>query len=306
MPIITATHATDAACAGVANGGARVIINGGAGVPYTVIWSKGNPLGVGDSVFGLDAGVVYCTVTDGNGCAVLDSVTVRSGAPTPPVVISYHGTRFCQGDSADIGSNWTFPSYHWNTGDTAQFFFTTTPGDYSVTVIDDNGCTLTSDTLHMSLAIPYLNPVITLSGDTLHSSVPDVWWYYNDTAQVTGPSSFLYPVQDGIYRVEATDTNGCVTQAFDTVTLAGIAAAGVGEQHLQVYPNPVEDVLYIDMPNTISDIMLIDAAGKVVTAFINPAHIHLNIPMKQLPAGSYWLTYVESGVQKAIKVIKAR
>lgn len=54
--------------------------------PYSYSWSgPNNYIGNGDSLLGLEAGVYYVSATDGNNCAILDSVEVLSNASTLPV-----------------------------------------------------------------------------------------------------------------------------------------------------------------------------------------------------------------------------
>lgn len=67
---------------------------------------------------------------------------------------------------------------------------------------------------------------------------------------------------------------------------------------IKIYPNPVSDVLRIEggfTPNTM--VMLQDALGKTIFKVFSPQHELLEIPVKHLPAGNYFL-HVNGKVEK--------
>jgi gliding motility-associated-like protein len=98
-------------------------------------WSTG---GQGSSEIVDEAGTVSLTVTDSNGCmatAVLDLIE----HPLPQVTISGE-EQFCAGDSVSLSATAGFESYAWNTQDTTESLALSTPGEYSLTVTDAQGC----------------------------------------------------------------------------------------------------------------------------------------------------------------------
>ena len=70
---------------GQSTGSATAIFNSGV-QPFSYSWSGPNNFSsTADSISGLPVGVYYISATDGNNCAVVDSVTILGGASTLPV-----------------------------------------------------------------------------------------------------------------------------------------------------------------------------------------------------------------------------
>ena len=67
------TTSTDAYCYGAADGAAAVIASGGT-APYSYSWSNG---GDSSTETALTAGTDTVTVTDDNGCEVIESLTIN-------------------------------------------------------------------------------------------------------------------------------------------------------------------------------------------------------------------------------------
>lgn len=131
----------DASCSSTTqcDGSATVTASGGV-APYTYSWSSG-----GSTVNEEDlcAGTYTVTVTDANGCATTESVTISAPSPIN-VSISKNDATCSSGTngSASVsvtGGNSPY-TYKWSTGATSNSINNLTPGTYSVTVTDANGC----------------------------------------------------------------------------------------------------------------------------------------------------------------------
>ncbi len=140
--IITSTSSTPASCSGNSDGTATVTVNGGTS-PYDYLWSNSetNP-----TASNLIDGWHYITVTDDNGCFVIDSVEVT----TPnPIILTISGTDASCNNGNDgtanisaSGGNNTF-TYLWSNSETTSFINTLIANIYTVTVTDGNNCTAT-------------------------------------------------------------------------------------------------------------------------------------------------------------------
>lgn len=124
------------------SGGLTAITIGGT-VPYIYEWSDGqfsNPAEIGlDSIY-------FVTVTDANGCFVVDEINLNDPCSPMSVVIveepPLSGSLFA---SANGG---TAPyEYSWSNGLVSFAIMTNAPGTYSVTATDLNGCTATDNIL---------------------------------------------------------------------------------------------------------------------------------------------------------------
>jgi len=77
-PLLATASQTNVSCNGGTNGSATVSMSGGTG-NYTYSWSPSG--GTAPTASGLSAGINTCTVTDENGCQVVQSFTITQPAP---------------------------------------------------------------------------------------------------------------------------------------------------------------------------------------------------------------------------------
>jgi hypothetical protein len=131
-------------CNGNANGSASVSANGGV-TAYSYLWNNGATT---STITGLVAGTYNVTTTDANGATSTNSVIITE--PAVIVATAQTSQATCAGNLADgnmnaLVSGGTAPyTYVWSNGSTASNVNGLTPGSYSVTVTDANGCTSTS------------------------------------------------------------------------------------------------------------------------------------------------------------------
>lgn len=100
------------------------------------------------------------------------------------------------------------------------------------------------------------------------------------------------PSTTGTYQVRYEYTDDCtnITTA-DTVTvnvtcdLAGLADF---ENNFKVYPNPTEDVLYVQASAVLGNIVISDASGQVVMTTESSSNL-MEIDVRRLDAGIYFL-----------------
>ena len=141
-PLAAQIVATDTVCQGATNGNVDINVTGGNDCSaYQYLWSNGATT---QDLTGVAAGTYTVTVTDVAGCSTTLSVTVGT-YPTPtPAIVQSGNTLTCTP---------TFASYQWNLGGSpilganSVSYVTTITGIYSVSVVDGNGCSATSDTL---------------------------------------------------------------------------------------------------------------------------------------------------------------
>lgn len=221
---------TDASCDGVNDGTATASgINGTP--PYTFNWSNGqtNPTAIN-----LSGGRYRVTLTDNNGCTIVDSIDVIQ--PNAISLLTNGTNLLCNGDNSGTVSvtasggvgNYT---YQW---DDANNQTTATANNlaantYSVTVSDANGCTASaSETISEPnlLAASIINPInptcngindgsisVNVNGGTVAGNYQFRW--SDATSQNTQIATNLGA---GAYTVTVTDDNGCTTTASGSLT----------------------------------------------------------------------------------------
>jgi len=139
--IIISGTVTGVTCNGGADGEIDLEVQGGV-APYWYLWSTSwvwsNPTNIA-------AGTYSVTVTDANGCTASAFYTVSQ----PPVLdIAIQSTDMsCLGfgeATANVTGGTSPYNYSWSNGEMGMSISDLTPGDYTLTVVDVNGCTAVS------------------------------------------------------------------------------------------------------------------------------------------------------------------
>jgi len=216
------TKVSDPLCPGSMNGRGRVDVSGGTGTgTFSYLWSNGT------TTFGVDnapEGQLYVTVTDGNGCTAVDSLTFID----PPTItlmtestqVSCNGAM--DGTATVTAMNGVEPyQYIWSASAGSQMTATATNlsgGTYPVIVIDANNCQQTTsiEVLEREAIQGTVIPIdATCDGiDDGEASVTDVLggaggftFLWNDAAMSTTVSITNVAVGDAIVTI--TDSDGC-------------------------------------------------------------------------------------------------
>jgi len=126
---------TDVSCAGSCDGAIDITVLGGI-APYTYTWSAGPNITPGaEDQDGLCAGSYAVTVSDSNGSLTAGTFTG-------------YDYLWSTGETTSItGGTLPYASYTWSNGETSEDVTDLCKGDYTVTVVDANGCVLISPTL---------------------------------------------------------------------------------------------------------------------------------------------------------------
>lgn len=115
-------------------------IDAGAGFD-SYLWSTGDTT---QEITNVAVGTYTVTVANAAGCTDTDTIEVY--VFTAPVVDLGLDDTLCIGSTIILDAGSGFASYEWSDGSTASTLAITTAGTYSVTIVDQNGCT-TADTI---------------------------------------------------------------------------------------------------------------------------------------------------------------
>ena len=229
--ITTTTSMTEVLCNGGNTGTATVIAMGGAG-GYSYLWSNSDTNATATNLL---AGAYSVTVTDQNGCFVVDNITVDE--PSPILLIVGQTATSCFGGddgTATVVGSGGVPNangsylFSWNTSP-VQFNTATATGlnggqTYTVTAQDENGCIVTDDITinqptQIQLATTQNNvschgfsdasTIVTASGGTPGFSYA---WTNGDNTALADSLAL------GIYTVTVTDFNNCTEEVDVTIT----------------------------------------------------------------------------------------
>ncbi len=160
----------------------------------------------------------------------------------------------------------------------------------------------------LDLTIVDIDTSITASGTTLHADQSGATYQWIDCAAsgaiIPGETLQTYsPSVNGQYAVIIT-LNGCSdTSSCYPITLVGIEEAGY-DQDIKIYPNPVKDLINIDLRRQYSgiEIELANVEGRVLTSavFNDQRFIQLT---PALPPGLYFISIRFNGHRVIQKLI---
>ncbi len=211
---------TNISCNGGNDGSITSLTSGGDG-NYTYNWSSGS---VTSDISNLTAMGYTLTVTDGNGCQVIDSLTLTEPdailLTTSDTPVNCFGGNDGTASVTASGGNGTL-SYLWDNSEITNSISNLSAGTYTVTVTDDNMCTNTAEVTITEPATPVTINSITQSvtacfgaddseATVVASGGTGVLSYNWSSGGTTDVETNLAP---GDYTVTVTDENSCSTTA---------------------------------------------------------------------------------------------
>ncbi|HEY8401347.1 MAG TPA: T9SS type A sorting domain-containing protein [Cytophagaceae bacterium] len=216
-----------------------------------------------------------------------------------PVSLNPEGpVNLCEGESVLLYTNENpDQTYQWNNGATIiqdatePSFMATTSGSYTVWVTNSANCTNESNEVIVNIHSAIV-PVITMTGNTLHSSVVSGNQWYRDGVLIDGATAQDYtPDSPGSYTVVAT-VDGCAgeSEPFNYVITANDL---FNAAMIRLYPNPATDYITIERNGALFEeyeVLITDVVGKpVIQEHCNSGKGEKRIFIGELPKGNYYL-----------------
>ncbi len=218
----TVTDATDG------NNGSIALTVVGGSTPYEYLWSNGATT---RDITGLASGVYSVTVTEQNGCTIEAMYSVGGGALTVAFDIKdYNGVGIsCQGEgdgeiTATVSGGSSPYDFTWSTGSTDPTISNLEPGEYSVTVTDGAGTTVTASGTVTEPEQLNVDVVTTSSPNNVEGTAlaevtggtPSYSYRWNDN-NPPSTTRLITNLPQGTYTVLVTDANGCSASDTDMV-----------------------------------------------------------------------------------------
>jgi gliding motility-associated-like protein len=218
---ITMTN-VDVLCNGQSNGSSTAAVTGGA-PNYTYAWSPTG--GNAASATNLAGGNYTLTVTDANGCAQTQPVTINEPAPLLDSMSVINVGCSATGSATAWTSGGTGPyTYQWQDFSTSSTDNNLTVGSYTVLITDANGCSLVDTATITSVsAITSTQTVTNITcfgaGNGSATVTPSggtapYTYFWSPTG---GNNATATGLSAGQYTVTITDANGCQSTATVTV-----------------------------------------------------------------------------------------
>ena len=216
-------------------GGSVTLTANATGATSYQWYLNGNPIGSanGTTYAAGASGNYSVTVTYPSACSAGSATTAVTVNPLPatPSITAGGPTTFCNGGSVTLTAPAGY-NYVWSNSATTQSITVTTSGNYTVTVVDANGCSATSAPTTVTVTT-IAAPTITPSGPTTFCGGGSVTLTatagYASYAWSNGATSQSTTVgTSGNYTVTVTDASGCVaTSAPTTVSVTPAPAVTI-------------------------------------------------------------------------------
>jgi hypothetical protein len=308
-PTITTSNGTAQFCVG-----SSVVLSADAGFRY--LWSNGDTT---QSIVVSAPGQFTVQLISAEGCssASSDPIAVSvSATPATPTITASGSTTLCNGTSIVLTAS-SAAHYRWSNGDTTQTITVRFIGIYSVTLINESGCSsATSNPVSISvIAAPSSTTISRINGTdslraALTSPAPASYvWTYNGAILTGAVTRTIAIVGPGTYSVQTVSTNGCRSIASNVINITTIDTklpADLGH----VYPNPFAGSFNLELNNLTEDkvmIHLTDITGREVftqeVSLTNGA-TKATIEAQSLPNGMYNLLIDTSRGRLQSKLIK--
>ncbi len=245
---LSATSAVTGATCTV--GGTATVTPAGGTSPYTISWSDGN---TNLNRTNLSAGKHYFTVTDGGSCSYADSVTISSSSSLTFTVRKDDPSctnGLASGKIVYTVTGGTAPfTFVWsaNTTSTIDSAVNLSAGNYSTTITDNSGCSV-SNTVTINPAVQALSFTVNTVNKKCNGGVNDGKILYGVSGG-TSPYTYVWSanasstvdsavnLDAGVYDVTITDMNGCSVANSATITQPAIALsiAASGKQDITCF-----------------------------------------------------------------------
>jgi len=220
---------TDISCNGDNDGTIDITVSGGT-TPYTYNWTTTDGTGLvlnSEDQTGLGPGTYHVTVSDINSVTADSSFTISEPIAMVVVVqvtnISCNGEGDGQAQVGVTGGSGTIV-FNWSDGQTGNTAINLVAGNYSVTGMDGNGCSVTKDFEIKEPPPLVINPQITdvsCPGETdgvIDLNISGGTAPYSATWQDMDTSLVKTGLAEGNYQVNITDAQGCPGSADMTVS----------------------------------------------------------------------------------------
>ncbi len=190
-----------------------------------------------EDISGVKAGTYRLTVTDANSCTGTVTTNVSQPLQLFAIVASYQNV-LCSGDSSgyvDISVSGGTPPYNfeWNTGANTEDITKLVDGVYTITVADNNGCSISvtkqlTQPAALQVTSNATNAVCFGGAGSIDVTTTGGAQPYKFVWSNGATTEDLQSVSAGAYILTVTDNNNCSKQVVTTVSSAtAISIAGV-------------------------------------------------------------------------------
>jgi hypothetical protein len=270
-----------------------------------------------------EGGNYQVQVTSG-GCSALSDEVEISEHELPEVNLSFLGLSgsvdsnhvyLCYSESfilavpADATSQFQWYKNGTPTGNNSNTLEISEEGNYYVAVINENDCSDESELIEVTISQPIA--FIEFDGATLSSQ--SQWaayqWFMDGILIVDATESTYVPIATGEYHCVITNDVGCESVSnYIQVILGGIGNIK-GLASFSMFPNPVNDILNIELNTSESQhfkIQIIHANGQIMeNRNIEILGVqNINFDLSELSSGVYFIRLKSNEEQLIQRIVK--
>lgn len=243
-------------------------------------------------------GPVSVTVTNANNCSNTAETYVKIN-DLPNINFGADTLSFCSGNAVTLSPG-VFSNYTWSNATTNPTLSVNTPGEVSVSVMDDNNCSNTDSVFVKENANPVVNlgedkdlctdEKISLNGGNFAS------YLWNDGSTLASLEINGADYNEGNYSFDlsVTDENACTGNDEIVINVkkcdVGISSTEL-ENSISIFPIPVKNFLNIDVEsNTLSNVKIFNVLGKnVISVDGQTLNANSKIDLSDLNEGIYFI-----------------
>ncbi len=217
-------------------------------------------------------GGIYSVVNVDEDCVSNSVAVVVTVYTIPEAEILFSSTDICEGNyvqlhSVDEGEYvWLQNGEPYSINQSTQ---TSSEGEFTLQV-NNNQCISNIDSVILTERENPETPDIEFDNGVLTATqIDDVSyvWYLNGTMEEETEVNYFTPTISGNYRVEVMSEYLCTTSS-EALFVTDISE--ISESEIQIYPNPMKDLVNIDLGDNVIDRLLItDSQGRVVQEIEN-------------------------------------
>ncbi len=263
---------------------------------YSYLWNTGS---TNQEINNLNAGTYTYTVTDGNGCTIVDEATISE--PPAVTVLENIIEVDCNGNSTgsidlNVSGGAGDFQYAWQSGETTQDVYNLNAGGYTVTVTDMNGCIKVQDWVVNQPSVIDVgpNPIAASCFDSedggAQMSINGGVGNFSYTWSNGSVNQNLSGVGVGTYTLTVTDGNLC--QKIATVQVTSPAEIVIEES-----------VQNADCFGNNSGSITTQVSGGVGSYDFNWSNGATSSNLSQLSSGTYTLTITDDNFCEKVKEI---
>ena len=191
----------------------------------TYLWSDGSD---GSDLLATSPGTYSLTVTDQDGCFGVASFVVNGFSTVDLQIVG--SLSICDQGTTSLIATPEFDNYSWSNGSDVEAIEVTTPGEYRVSVVDDNNCVVTTSVIVETgeVVIPeILGPTAICTGGTADLTLSESYAEYQWNDNSSNPE--LSISTPGSYFLTVTNDAGCTGIGnFTVASGTELALTGTG------------------------------------------------------------------------------